>query len=471
VVALAVLPLPRLLSPSTRVVFDQPPNDPLVGTWVSIDTDGSSQTMNIRAVDGGRYRVVLNDEAATVCSGVAATMTGTGRVDEAGLVIAAPVLTCDDGSTPVPVDGSSLEDAVRDYTLIHDAETATLADSFGVQWGRQDDDGTADPPEPTLAYGVDDDIYVADWDGANPVRIADGVPVDGADECVRPGPAVASVEAEHRAEYTVFGSAWSPDGRYLAYWDWGCPAPPNAWGTVTISDPEGNVVASFPGQGWTISWSPDSTRVAIWDSWGPGGSGEDSTIGVYGLDGVPRAALTVPAGLMPAGDYSPVWSRDGASLLLPGVQVPLDGRAPRGLPADDLTRYWLAAYSPDGSRVAYKNGGSLVVADADGSDAREVGGATEDWDAAWSPSGDKIAFIHDDTELRVRDITTGTVTSLTGMRGSDLLEVIEFSPDGDRILFSTGVGSLWSINADGSEPRRLVTRIDWADWRPSSPTR
>jgi len=121
--------------------------------------------------------------------------------------------------------------------------------------------------------------------------------------------------------------------------------------------------------------------------------------------------------------------------------------------------------------VAYKNGGSLVVADADGSDAREVGGATEDWDAAWSPSGDKIAFIHDDTELRVRDLTTGTVTSLTGMRGSDLLEVIEFSPDGDRILFSTGVGSLWSINADGSEPRRLVTRIDWADWRPSSPTR
>jgi Tol biopolymer transport system component len=330
----------------------------------------------------------------------------------------------------------------------------------------------ADTPTPTpipghmrsvgsLAYGVNGDIYVADWDGSSPVRIANGVPVDGADECGK---------AEHRTENIAFGTAWSPDGRYLAYWDWGCPVPANAWGTVIISDPEGNVVASFPGQGWTISWSPDSARVAIWDSWGEG----DTTIGVYGLDGVRQAALTVPASLMPTGDISPVWSRDGASLLLPGVQVPLDGRKPLRLPADDLTRHWFAAYSPDGSHVAYMDHRSLVVAEAAGSDAREVGAATEFWEAAWSPSGDRVAFVHDDTELRVRNVTTGTETSLTAMEGSDRLRVIEFSPDGDRVLFSrtedSGVGSLWSINADGSDLRRLITRIDWADWRPRRPT-
>src|SRR5688572_29176889 len=43
-----------------------------------------------------------------------------------------------------------------------------------------------------LAYGVDGDIYVADSDGSNPVRIANGVPVDGADACG---------QAERRAEY------------------------------------------------------------------------------------------------------------------------------------------------------------------------------------------------------------------------------------------------------------------------------
>jgi len=321
------------------------------------------------------------------------------------------------------------------------------------------------PPAPlgsgALAYGIDGDIFVADPDGANAVRIRDGGPVDGADACG---------QAEHRAEYIVFGTAWSPDGRYLAYWDWGCPVSPNAWGTVMITDPEGNLVASFPGQGWTISWSPDSTSVAIWDSWGSG----DTTIGVYGLDGVRQAALTVPSELMPSGDYSPAWSRDGASLLLPGVQVPLDGSTPRGLPADDLTRRWFAVYSPDGSHVAYTNRGSLVVAEADGSDARELGAATDFWDAAWSPSGDRVAFIHGNTELRVRDIATGTATSLVS--GSELLQVIEFSPEGDQILFSrtedadSGVSSLWSINADGSDLRRLVSRIQWADWRPQSPT-
>lgn len=55
--------------------------------------------------------------------------------------------------------------------------------------------------------------------------------------------------------------------------------------------------------------------------------------------------------------------------------------------------------------------------------------------------------------------------------GSWRLEVIEFSPDGDRILSSreqdtdSSARSLWSVSADGSEPRRLVARVDWADWR------
>jgi Tol biopolymer transport system component len=328
----------------------------------------------------------------------------------------------------------------------------------------------ADPPTPTpgrlgsLAYGVDGDIYVADWDGSNPVRIADGRP---ADDCGGLG------------EYWGEGPIWSPDGRYLAYRHANCQASPDAWWDVVIRDPQGNVVASFPSEsgGWLISWSPDSTRVAVWVRFG-------ETIGVYGLDGVRQTVLTLPPGMMTPGDHDPVWSSDGASLLVPrGVEIPLDGRTPRKLPSDDPRSGWDAMYSPDGSRVAYTVAGSLVVAAADGSHAREVVGRWVD-NPVWSPSGDRIAFIYSEThdgpyvtELRVIDLATGTVKSLADMGGSDWIWVIEFSPEGDQILFartedrSLGASSLWSIHADGSDPRRLVTGTSWGDWLSLSPTR
>jgi len=320
-----------------------------------------------------------------------------------------------------------------------------------------------------LAYGVDGDIYVADWDGSNPVRIADGRAPNGGPGC---GP----------AQYGGEGSIWSPDGRYLAYWYNSCQVVP----TVIISDPEGNVVASFPGAGWLISWSPDSTRVAVWIRGWP------KTIGVYGLDGERQAVLTVPPGMMAPGDYDPVWLPDGASLMVPyGVEIPLDGSTPRKLPWADAHE-GEATYSPDGSRVAYTTrtpleglvllrgqhqGGSFVVGAADGSHAQEVFGARV-WKPVWSPTGDRIAFTSGNgTQLRVVDVATGTVTLLAEKDGSDILLVLDFSPEGDRILFSRaedqGVGpiSLWSVNADGSGLRRLVTGTAWGDWLSLSPTR
>jgi WD40-like Beta Propeller Repeat len=310
------------------------------------------------------------------------------------------------------------------------------------------------PPSPaelgSLAYAVDGDIYVAEWDGSNAVRIADGFP---SNECVGLG------------EYWAEGPMWSPDGRYLAYRHEDCQAPRNTTkADVVISDPEGNVVASFPGEGWLIPWSPDSTRVAVWVSL-------FETIGVYGLDGVRQALLTMPPGWEPSGDHDPEWLPDGESLLVNQVVVPTDGSAPYNLPAD--WRPTWGAYSPDGSRVAYTTRRSLVVAEADGSNPQEV---FEDFAAfsLWSPAGDRIAFVSfvatpfmSDGQLRLLDVATGKVTLLAESEARDPLSVIDFSPEGDRILFSRsedGVSSLWSINADGSDPRRLVAGTAWGDW-------
>ena len=281
----------------------------------------------------------------------------------------------------------------------------------------------------SLAYGAGGGIYVANWDGSNPVRIAAG-------------------------EYWGEGPIWSPDGRYLAYRD-----PPR---DVVISDPEGNVIAEFPAEGWEIAWSPDSTRVAVWVRFG-------KTIGVYGLDGERQALLTMPSGFVLQGDNDPIWLPDGESLLVQSdVVVPVDGSTPYNLWFDRRRRAREVTYSPDGSRLAYVAAKrSLVVAEADGSNPQVV---FRDWVVpVWSPAGDRIAFTSNANQLRVLDVATGKVTLLAEADGSETLEVIDFSPEGDRIHFSRskgpiGAGSLWSVKADGSDLRRLVAVTAWGDW-------
>ena len=310
----------------------------------------------------------------------------------------------------------------------------------------------------SLAYGIDGDIYVADWDGSNAVRIADGRPGNA---CVSGWP----------GEYWGEGPIWSPDGRYLAYRHTSCDGRgEEAWRNVVISDPEGNVVAEFPSAGWDISWSPDSTRVAVWAT-------VFETIGVYGLDGERQALLPIPPALLPSGDHDPTWLPDGESLVLRGLVIPIDGSTPYHRPLSGGT------YSPDGSRVAKATRKSLVIAQANGSNPQAVfdGGA---WNPVWSPTGDRIGFTTWEgasggvNQIRVLDVATGRVTSLAEAGGSDQLEVVDFSPRGDRIFFARieggriGAGSLWSVNADGSDaPRRLVAVTSWGDWLSPVPTR
>jgi Tol biopolymer transport system component len=97
-------------------------------------------------------------------------------------------------------------------------------------------------------------------------------------------------------------------------------------------------------------------------------------------------------------------------------------------------------------------------------------------DPVWSPAGDRIAFTSWResgrgvlNQLRVLDAATGSVTLLAEADGSETRDIIDFSPEGDRIHFSRskgpiGAGSLWSVKADGSDLRRLVAVTAWGDW-------
>jgi len=296
----------------------------------------------------------------------------------------------------------------------------------------------------TLAYVLDGDIYVADPDGSNAVKIADGC---------------SEGTCGHGDQsYSAEGPMWSPDGRYLAY---------RSLKGGVISDAEGNVVATFPLDGWQIAWSPDSTRVAAWDS-------VFETIGVYGLDGARQAQLAMPSGWSPSGDHDPEWMPDGTAVWVENWELPLDGSAPQRLPARGGDPY--ATYSPDGSLVAYgvyssgpPEHTSLWVARADGSEPREVlsrgAGADSNWGYAWSPTGDRIVV--SSNGLRIVDVATGSVTQLSGEERGTSVSVIGFSPDGDRILLRRDRGnksSLWSIGVDGSDPQLVVDGTWQGEW-------
>jgi len=72
--------------------------------------------------------------------------------------------------------------------------------------------------------------------------------------------------------------------------------------------------------------------------------------------------------------------------------VPVVGGTPRQFPGNDISASE-ARWSTDGRRVAYVDGGQLWVADADGSNKKQLtslnGGATG---PAWAPTGSQIAF-------------------------------------------------------------------------------
>ena len=157
-----------------------------------------------------------------------------------------------------------------------------------------------------------------------------------------------------------------------------------------ITDPQGNVVATFPGQEqvnmMAPAWSPDSTRVAVWDEYW-------RTIGVYRIDGTRETQIAMPPGWRQGDIGRLAWMPDGASLIVDQYEVPLDGGTPRELPFP-FTEFnsWPQHYSPDGSLVAYANRHGLMVARPDGSETRAVFGPVGPYTWTWSPNGELIAL-------------------------------------------------------------------------------
>lgn len=101
----------------------------LAGTWVSVDTDGSSQTLTLHGVGDSTYSAFLRDDFTTgVCGGPPAKLVGTALAagDE---VLLRGTLVCLPGGNPIP----GVRVAIG---LVYDAQTDALVDDVGVVWER-----------------------------------------------------------------------------------------------------------------------------------------------------------------------------------------------------------------------------------------------------------------------------------------------------------------------------------------------
>jgi TolB protein len=239
-------------------------------------------------------------------------------------------------------------------------------------------------------------------------------------------------------------------------------APKDMTPFIEVMDANGSHVRRL-GPGVEPALSADGTRIAFVRSNGAG-----TGIWVMGVDGSGLRQITSNPKWM---DESPSWSPDGTQIafargIAPGrlrriYVVNVDGTGLEPLTDPDWDRFE-PAWSSDGSQIAFATAGpgtieasgqppQIWVMSADGSRQRQLTSVPAGaWRPAWSPDGSQIAFDDGGDGMYVIDVDGSGLRKLGPPGGF----YPTWSPDGDRIAFTGGSDDhhqILSMNLDGED--------------------
>jgi Tol biopolymer transport system component len=242
---------------------------------------------------------------------------------------------------------------------------------------------------------------------------------------------------------------FSADGKELAFVRW-----TGALGRVMLMRPDGtglHAVTKPQPQPDGLTWSPDETAL-VYSSAGDLWRVDLDTGAVQDLTATPDAQES-EAAWSPDGSRIAFLSLEGCSHCTRVYVIAPDGTG-RIEVADQGRR---PAWSPDGSRIALA-GSPMRIVDLDaGSTVTFVGGSFP----AWSPNGRLVAF-DGLPGLRVLDTVGKTDRLVTKKLGA----LPTWSPDGRRIAAAATTTELGIVYANG-RGLRIVPRADLTSDGPS----